>query len=116
MTNRAYAKSNGDGLLCSILCQSAQSKAPVYEALVSIYQTDMTSFSEDGRGVLTPLKNGYVTINPNPTLTPNPNRSPNSNQINKKNPKRNNFRNNLANSRSLLERVWEEAVEIDQMT
>jgi hypothetical protein len=65
---------------------------------------------------LTPLKNGYVTINPNPTLTPNPNRSPNSNQINKKNPKRNNFRNNLANSRSLLERVWEEAVEIDQMT
>jgi hypothetical protein len=36
--------------------------------LVSIYQTDMTSFSElDGRGVI----NGYVT-NPNPTPTANP--------------------------------------------
>ena len=55
-------------------------------ALFSIQQTDMTSFSEEGRGVTT---NGYVT-NPNPTptltptLTPNPNRNSNPNRINRK--------------------------------
>ena len=54
----------------------------VWLALVSICEIDVTSFSEDGRGV-----NGYVTNpNPTPTLTPNPNRNPNSNpnQINEK--------------------------------
>jgi hypothetical protein len=51
-------------------------------ALVSIYQTDVTSFSK-----MEEVLNGYVTNpNPTPTLTPNPNRNPNSNpnQINKK--------------------------------
>ena len=49
-------------------------------ALVSIYQTDVTSFSK-----MEEVLNGYVT-NPTPTLTANPNRNPNSNpnQINKK--------------------------------
>ena len=52
----------------------------VWLALVSICEIDVTSFSEDGRGV-----NGYVT-NPNPTPTLTPNRNPNSNpnQINEK--------------------------------
>jgi hypothetical protein len=50
-------------------------------ALVSIYQTDVTSFSKDGRGV-----KWLCNPNPTPTLTPNPNRNPNSNpnRINKK--------------------------------
>ena len=52
-------------------------------ALVSIYQTDVTSFSK-----MEEVLNGYLTNpNPTPTLTPNPNRNPNSinpNQINKK--------------------------------
>ena len=51
-------------------------------ALVSIYQTDVTSFSK-----MEEVLNGYVTNpNPTPTLTPNPNRNPNSNpnQINEK--------------------------------
>jgi hypothetical protein len=51
-------------------------------ALVSIYQTDVTSFSK-----MEEVLNGYVTNpNPTPTLTPNPNRNLNSNpnQINKK--------------------------------
>jgi hypothetical protein len=45
-------------------------------ALFFIQQTDLTSFSEDGRGVKWPCKS-----NPTPTLTPN--RNPNS-RINKK--------------------------------
>ena len=56
--------------------------ALVWSSLVSIYQTDVTSFSE-----MEEVLNGYVTNpNPTPTLTPNPNRNPNSNpnQINKK--------------------------------
>jgi hypothetical protein len=52
----------------------------MWSALVSIYQTEVTSFSEE-------VLHGYVN-NPNPnfTLTPNPNCNPNSNpnQINKK--------------------------------
>jgi hypothetical protein len=50
-------------------------------ALVSICEIDVTSFSEDGRGVKSSFNlNGYVTNpNPTPTLTPNPNRNPNSN-------------------------------------
>ena len=55
-------------------------------ALVSIYQTDVTSFSK-----MEEVLNGYVT-NPNPTpnpnrnpnSNPNPNPNPNPNQINKK--------------------------------
>jgi hypothetical protein len=50
-------------------------------ALFSIQQTDLTTFSQDRRGV------GYVTNpNPTPTLTtnPNPNLNPNPNRINKK--------------------------------
>ena len=43
-------------------------------ALVSIYQTDVTSFSEDGRGVKWLCNKPY----------PYPNRNSNSNQINKK--------------------------------
>ena len=55
-------------------------------ALVSIYQTDVTSLSEDGRGV-----KSYVTNpNPIPTLIPNPNS--NLKQNNKINPKIINFR------------------------
>ena len=46
--------------------------------LVSIYQTDVTSFSK-----MEEVLNGYVT-NPNPTPTLTPNRNSNPNQINKK--------------------------------
>ena len=46
--------------------------------LVSIYQTDVTSFSK-----MEEVLNGYVT-NPTPTLTPNRNPNSNPNQINKK--------------------------------
>ena len=55
----------------------------VWLALVSICEIDVTSFSEDGRGV-----NGYVTNpNPTPTLTLTAtltNSNPNPNQINEK--------------------------------
>jgi hypothetical protein len=44
--------------------------------LVSIYQTDVTSFSEDRRGVR------WLRPKPYPYSNPNPN--PNPNQINKK--------------------------------
>jgi hypothetical protein len=34
MTNRAYAKNNGDGLLCSILCRMTEVLAPdIYREL-----------------------------------------------------------------------------------
>jgi hypothetical protein len=48
----------------------------MWSALVSIYQTEVTSFSVE-------VLHGYVNNpNPNLTLTPNPNSNPN--QINKK--------------------------------
>jgi hypothetical protein len=63
-------------------------------ALFSIQQTDLTSFSEDGRLWMEEVLYGYVT-------NPNPNRNPNSNlnQINNKNPKRNNFSSLRSGSR-----------------
>ena len=56
MTNSAYAKNNGDGLLYSILWSnwdhsSHMKLIKVQHLIVSIYQIDLTSFSEDGRGV-----------------------------------------------------------------
>ena len=55
-------------------------RRPRWLALVSIYQTDLTSFSK-----MEEVLNGYVTNpNPSPTLTPNRNPNSNPNQINKK--------------------------------